>query len=80
MGAGCSARALTEVLTRRAPLALVPGGGFGPLAGAAVNVTVFSYDGTMHVGINADPAAVSDPALLFECSQKSFDELLTVVG
>ena len=34
VGAGCSARALTEVLTRRAPLALVLGGGFGPLAGA----------------------------------------------
>ncbi|MEM7408825.1 MAG: wax ester/triacylglycerol synthase family O-acyltransferase [Myxococcota bacterium] len=53
---------------------------FGPLAGAALNVTVFSYDGAMHVGINADPAAVDDPELLFECLQKSFDEVLTIVA
>ncbi|MGI9589819.1 MAG: wax ester/triacylglycerol synthase family O-acyltransferase [Myxococcota bacterium] len=53
---------------------------FGPLAGAAVNVSVFSYDGVMHVGINTDPAAVKDPALLQECLQKGFDEVLAVVG
>jgi WS/DGAT/MGAT family acyltransferase len=53
---------------------------FGPLAGAALNVTAFSYDGTLHVGINADPAAIPDPELLFECLQKSFDEVLTLVG
>ncbi len=52
---------------------------FGPLAGAAVNVTVFSYDGVMHVGINSDPAAVSDPGLLVECLRKGFDEVLAVV-
>ena len=52
---------------------------FGPLAGASVNATVFSYDGTMHIGINMDPAAVSDPALLLECFHKAFDEVLAVV-
>jgi WS/DGAT/MGAT family acyltransferase len=52
---------------------------FGPLAGAAVNITVFSYDGTMHIGINADPAAVENPSLLLECLQKSFDEVLAIV-
>ncbi len=52
---------------------------FGPLAGAAVNITVFSYDGRMHVGINSDPASVPDPELLFECIQKGFDEVLSVV-
>ncbi len=52
---------------------------FGPLAGAAVNCSVFSYDGVMHVGINTDPAAVRDPGLLRECLQKSFDEILSVV-
>ena len=51
---------------------------FGPLAGAAANITVFSYDGSMHVGINTDPAAIPDPDLLFECMRKSFDEVLTV--
>ena len=53
---------------------------FGPLAGAAVNCSVFSYDGTMHVGINTDPAAVADPDLLVECLRKGFDEVLCVVG
>lgn len=53
---------------------------FGPLAGAAANVTVFSYDGNMHVGINTDPAAIPDPEVLFECMQKSFDEVLTLVS
>jgi WS/DGAT/MGAT family acyltransferase len=53
---------------------------FGPLAGAALNVTVFSYDGNLHVGINADPAAIPDPELLFECLTKGFDEVLTIVA
>jgi len=48
---------------------------FGPPAGAGVNITLFSYAGTCHVGINADRAAVTEPALLLECTRKSFDEL-----
>ncbi|MBW2231861.1 MAG: wax ester/triacylglycerol synthase family O-acyltransferase [Deltaproteobacteria bacterium] len=52
---------------------------FGPLAGAGANVTVFSYDGVMHVGINMDPAAVSEPKLFLECLEKGFEEVLTVV-
>jgi WS/DGAT/MGAT family acyltransferase len=53
---------------------------FGPLAGASANFTVFSYNGTMHLGINSDPAAVEDPALLLECLRKGFDEVLTVIA
>ncbi len=49
---------------------------FGPPAGAAVNITLFSYDGVCHVGINADRAAVEEPALLAECLQKSLGELI----
>jgi len=49
---------------------------FGPPAGAAVNITLFSYNGICHIGINADRSAVSDPALLSECIQKSFAALL----
>jgi diacylglycerol O-acyltransferase len=52
--------------------------GFGPLAGAALNVTCFSYDGELAIGINADPAAVTDPALLVECLRKGFDEVLAI--
>jgi len=53
---------------------------FGPLAGAGANLTVFSYDGTMHVGVNTDPAAVSDPTLFLECLAKGFEEVLGVAG
>ena len=52
---------------------------FGPLAGAALNVTAFSYDGTMYLGLSSDPAAVEDTALLVECIRKGIDEVLAVV-
>jgi hypothetical protein len=51
---------------------------FGPLAGASVNVTAFSYAGTLHVGINMDPAAVTDPKLLVECVKAGFEEVLAL--
>ena len=51
---------------------------FGPMAGASVNVTTFSYDGVMHVGINMDPAAVSQPKLLVECLKSGFEEVLAM--
>ena len=50
---------------------------FGPPAGAAVNITLFSYEGQCHVGVNADRAAVEDPELLLECLEKSFGDLLS---
>lgn len=53
---------------------------FGPPAGAGVNITLFSYDGQCHVGVNADRAAVTEPELLLECIEKSFDELLSTYG
>jgi WS/DGAT/MGAT family acyltransferase len=53
--------------------------GFGPLAGAAANVTAFSYDGTFSIGVNVDPAAVRDPALFVECVRKGVDEVLSVI-
>lgn len=51
---------------------------FGPPAGAAVNITLFSYNGQCHIGINADRAAVTEPELLCECIQKSFGEVLAI--
>ncbi len=48
---------------------------FGPPAGAAINVTLFSYAGSCGVGINVDRAAVTDPELLEECLQAGFDEI-----
>jgi len=51
---------------------------FGPIAGASLNATAFSYDGDLHVGINMDPAAVAQPKLLVECLKASFEEVLAV--
>jgi hypothetical protein len=51
---------------------------FGPLAGASVNATAFSYNGVMHVGININAAAVSDPKLLIECLKAGFEEILAI--
>jgi WS/DGAT/MGAT family acyltransferase len=48
---------------------------FGPMSGAALNVTLLSYVDEVHIGVNSDPAAVSDPELLLECLEESFEEL-----
>jgi WS/DGAT/MGAT family acyltransferase len=52
--------------------------GFGPLSGAALNVTLFSYDGSACITINSDPAAVPDPEFLSECLGKGVAEVLSV--
>jgi hypothetical protein len=49
---------------------------FGPMSGAACNITLVSYMEDLNIGINVDPAAVTDPTLFVECLQDSFDELL----
>ncbi len=49
---------------------------FGPLAGAAVNVTLLSNRDHVHLGINCDLAAVPDPEVLRDCMQASFDAIL----
>lgn len=51
---------------------------FGPLAGAAVNVTLLSHCEQVHLGINSDLAAVPDPEVLGECLQGAFDEILRI--
>jgi WS/DGAT/MGAT family acyltransferase len=53
--------------------------GFGPLTGAALNVTLFSYTDGSHLGISSDPAAIPDPDLLVACLRKGFDEVLAGV-
>jgi diacylglycerol O-acyltransferase len=40
---------------------------FGPLAGAAVNLTLFSYDGTLCIGINSDKVAITEPDRFVAC-------------
>jgi WS/DGAT/MGAT family acyltransferase len=51
---------------------------FGPLAGSAVNVTLFTYDGTVYLGITTDRAAVSDPDLFVRCMREALDETLAL--
>lgn len=49
---------------------------FGPLAGAAVNVTLLSYQNELNIGVNLDPAAVPDADVFMECLRMAYDELL----
>ena len=50
--------------------------GYGPLTGAATNVTLFSLRDRAHLGITTDPAAVSDPELFVTCLREGFAEVL----
>lgn len=49
---------------------------FGPLAGAALNITLLSYQNDLNIGVCSDPAAVADPDLLMECLRSAYDEIL----
>jgi WS/DGAT/MGAT family acyltransferase len=51
---------------------------FGPLAGAAVNVTLFSYDGQLQLGINSDRASVRDPKLLVRSIEEGIAEVIAL--
>jgi WS/DGAT/MGAT family acyltransferase len=52
--------------------------GFGPLSGAAVNTTLFSFNGVARIGINADRAAVPDSGALRDCLREGLEEVLAV--
>jgi diacylglycerol O-acyltransferase / wax synthase len=49
---------------------------FGPLAGAAVNVTLLSYQNELNLGVNVDPAAVPDVDVFMEFLRMAYDDLL----
>ena len=51
---------------------------FGPLPGPAAMITVHSYVGTCYVGINLDPAAITEPELFLACLQEGVDEVLAL--
>ena len=49
----------------------------GPRTGLRLlNVTLLSYCDQLHMGLNIDPAAVTDVPLLLTCLDESFEELL----
>ena len=51
---------------------------FGPLSGAAANITLLSWLDQVCIGINVDPAAVTDPEAFHACLAEGFDEVLAV--
>ncbi len=50
--------------------------GFGPLSGAAANLTLFSYLDQLGLAVNTDRAAVPDPQVFVESLQEGFAEVL----
>ncbi len=52
---------------------------FGPTIGAALNVTLLSYNATCGIGINTDTGAVEDPDVLTECLRADFEEILDLI-
>jgi WS/DGAT/MGAT family acyltransferase len=49
-----------------------------PLTGAAANVALFSYLDDLHIGINMDPAAVTEPDRLVAALHAGWDDVLAL--
>jgi WS/DGAT/MGAT family acyltransferase len=54
---------------------LVP---FGPMAGAAANITLLSYIDELNIGVNVDPAAVTNPTQYVSCLRQAYEEIIAV--
>ncbi len=52
----------------------------GPVAGTAWNITVMSYAGTLFMGVQTDPAAVTDLDLLIRSIKDGYRELFAAAG
>ena len=50
--------------------------GWGPVAGTAFNITQVSTAGHLDIGVQLDPAAVTEPQLLQSCLEDSYRDLL----
>jgi diacylglycerol O-acyltransferase / wax synthase len=48
----------------------------GPRLGCGVNLTLLACDDQLHLGINLDPAAITDPPAFLSCLHTSFEDLL----
>ncbi|MEZ5168738.1 MAG: wax ester/triacylglycerol synthase family O-acyltransferase [Acidimicrobiales bacterium] len=51
---------------------------FGPLAGSAINLTLFSYNGAVNIGVNTDRAAVADPERFVRCLEEGLAEIVAL--
>ncbi|MDJ0869383.1 MAG: wax ester/triacylglycerol synthase family O-acyltransferase [Myxococcota bacterium] len=52
--------------------------GFGPLPGCAAMITLMSHGDTCCIGVNVDPAAVTESDLFAECLSGGFSEVLAL--
>ena len=52
---------------------------FGPMTGAATNITLLSHIDDLNIGINTDPMAVVDRGLFVGCLADGFDEIIKLV-
>ena len=53
---------------------------FGPLPGCAVMATLLSYAGTCSIGLNLDPAAVTEPDVFVDCLEAGIREVLALAN
>ncbi len=53
---------------------------FGPLPGCAAMITLISHDGTCCIGINTDPAAVTQPEVLVQGLRAGLAEVTALAG
>jgi diacylglycerol O-acyltransferase / wax synthase len=51
---------------------------FGPMTGAAANITVLSYVDELDLGVTTDPRAVDHPDLFMACLRQGFDEIVSL--
>jgi diacylglycerol O-acyltransferase len=51
---------------------------FGPLSGAALNVTLLSNCGTCCIGVNIDAVAIPDREVLIRCLEEAFADVVAV--
>jgi hypothetical protein len=53
---------------------------FGPVAGTACNVTLYTTAGSIDIGVHVDPVAITDPPLLRACLEEALADLLALVA
>ena len=53
---------------------------FGPPAGAALNITLFSYDSTVHLGVTTVAAAVESRRQFMSCLDEAIAEMATLAS
>ena len=52
----------------------------GPVAGSAMIVSVLTYNGTMHLMLTIDPAAITEPAALRDDIEAAYQELFATAA